>query len=167
MLSTVIYRPGTSKRCYLSTGHIEAVLSIDRAHRSGVIYRSTGKSPPLPLVIMAEPPVAVVDEEQPATAAEKPQRKPRGSNSFGKGVIRVPQRGGKPDRYGARAGPNQRSVGTFASPEEAAAAAAEAEAKIAAGMSPWDDKQQRTNKHKRGEVCEACHVERSFACMTA
>ena len=26
----------------------------------------------------------------------------------------------------------------------------EAEAKIAAGMSPWDDKQQRTNKHKRG-----------------
>ena len=89
-----------------------------------------------------------------------------GSISFGKGVIRVPQRGGKPDRYGARAGPQQRSVGTFAKPEEAAAAAAEAEAKLAAGISPWAE-EQRTNKHKRGEGCEACHVERSFACMTA
>ena len=73
------------------------------------------------------------------------------SNSFGKGVIRVPQRGGKPDRFGARAGPSQRSVGTFATPEEAATAAAEAEAKLAAGVSPWDE-EQRANKHKRGEV---------------
>ena len=85
-----------------------------------------------------------------------PRRK-RGSNDFGKGVIRVPQRGGKPDRYGARAGPAQRSVGTFDTPEEAEAVAAEAEAKIAAGISPWDGK-QRTNKHKRGEVCQACRV---------
>jgi hypothetical protein len=99
-------------------------------------------------------PATAVDEQQLAATAAEKQRKSRGSNNFGKGVIRVPQRGGKPDRYGARAGPSQRSVGTFASPEEAAAAAAEAEAKLAAGISPWDD-EQRTNKHKRGEVCQA------------
>ena len=45
------------------------------------------------------------------------QRRQRGSNKFGKGVIRVPQRGGKPDKFGARAGPQQRSVGSFATPE--------------------------------------------------
>ena len=92
---TVIYSRAGAKDCYLWC-HLSS-LGPHPGSRAGMAER--------------EPtPAATIDEEQKAaTAAERPERRQRGSNSFGKGVIRVPQRGGKPDRFGARAGPSQRS----------------------------------------------------------
>lgn len=91
-------------------------------------------------------------EESPSDA---PVRKKRGSSGLPHGVIQVKRRFQarapfKADPDGATKA-TLRSLGCFSTPEEAAAAVAAAEAKIAAGESPWEAP-VRTNKYKRNEV---------------
>jgi len=104
--------------------------------------------------------MADANEPEPAAEEEEPQRKrKRGSSGLPRGV--QPVQGGQ--KYLARASykppgatkNEQRHIGTFATVEEAEAAVAEAEAKLRAGVSAWDEP-ARKNEHKRGEVCVQC-----------
>ena len=85
-----------------------------------------------------------------------PVKKQKGSNGYPKGVSET---GRKTIRFQARVGykpsPDgktvQRSAGTFDTPEEAALQVAAYEAKLAAGIDPWNGQQVRS-QHGRGQV---------------
>lgn len=86
---------------------------------------------------------------------ENAAKKLKGSKSLPKGVIET---GRKAIKYQARVSykPDgsktvQRNAGTFDTPEEAALQIAAYEAKLAAGMDPWDGAEIRS-QHKRGQV---------------
>ena len=111
-----------------------------------------------------------------AAAEATVQQPKKGGKGLPKGVSPVQgRRAGAPVKYQARVAykpdgeskVKQRGLGTFDTIEEAAAAVADAEAKLAAGMSPWDGP-QRTNKHARGEVrslLAAHHTRSSHKCQ--
>lgn len=102
----------------------------------------------------AEPQQAEPVEANPAEAAVQPKRK-RGASGHPRGVAPC-ARGG---RFQARvsykplgaAKAVQRSVGTFDTVEEAAAAVLAAEEQLKAGNDPWQQP-ARKNQHARGEV---------------
>ena len=91
---------------------------------------------------------------EPAEAAAQPTRK-RGASGYPRGVSKCAKGG----RFQGRASykplgaakAEQRSVGTFATEEEAAAAVIAAEEQLKAGNDPWQQP-VRKNQHARGEV---------------
>ena len=88
------------------------------------------------------------DETQPAKK-QKGGKYPKGVSKTGRKTIRFQARVGyKPSPDGKTV---QRSAGTFETPEEAALQVAAYEAKLAAGIDPWNGQQVRS-QHGRGQV---------------
>ena len=90
----------------------------------------------------------------PETAAETAPKLARGSSGLPKGVGFVKKSRNYQGRvYDSLETKKQRGIGTFATPELAAAAVEVAEAQLKQGISPWLAP-TRVNKHKRGEAPE-------------
>ena len=89
-------------------------------------------------------------EPVPAAAA----RTKRGSSGLPRGVTKsgIKFQGQASWKPAGHSKSEQRSVGRFATAEEAAEAVAAAEAVLAAGGDPWNGKEKLQRQHKRGEA---------------